>query len=469
MHTIRRALTAQAAVLIALALLTARDGAAQATSYHTLYSFKGDADGASPNGVTLGESGSLYGTTFTGGTNECATDTSSYPCGTVFELAPVKGTAWTKTALFSFNGADGALPSPSARLVFGGAGELYGTTAAGGANDSGGSGFGGTVFELVPPSIAGGVWTETVLSSFSSSLDAPHTPYSGVLVGPKGALYGTTFSNYWAGGMYGYEAGGTAFELTPPTAPGGSWTVSTLANFWTDGALGYNPTAGLAYAGGSFFGTTYETSASGCGAVYELSPPTAVGGAWTGTPIHAFEGADGCYSAAPLIVGPAGVLYGTTISGGDSAACVFGVSFGCGAVFQLTPPATAGGAWAEAVIYSFTALNGDGAYPSAGVTLGNNGVLYGTTTYGGSAISGSPCSNYGPAGYGPMGCGTVFELTPPATLGGAWTETILHSFTGQNGDGSIPGPLTMNQDGVLFGPTSTGGTAGHGTIFALVP
>jgi hypothetical protein len=55
MHTIRRALTAQAAVLIALALLTARDGAAQATSYHTLYSFKGDADGASPNGVTLGE------------------------------------------------------------------------------------------------------------------------------------------------------------------------------------------------------------------------------------------------------------------------------------------------------------------------------------------------------------------------------------------------------------------------------
>jgi hypothetical protein len=63
----------------------------------------------------------------------------------------------------------------------------------------------------------------------------------------------------------------------------------------------------------------------------------------------------------------------------------------------------------------------------------------------------------------------MFALTPPETLGGAWAETILYSFTGENGVGSIPGPLTMNQDGVLFGPTWTGGTAGKGTIFALEP
>lgn len=72
--------------------------------------------------------------------------------------------------------------------------------------------------------------------------------------------------------------------------------------------------------------------------------------------------------------------------------------------------------------------------------------------------------------YGATGCGTVFELTPPATPGGAWTETILYSFTGQNGGGSTPGPLTLGPTGtVLYGPTSGGGTAGKGTIFALEP
>src|ERR1700679_3691108 len=77
--------------------------------------------------------------------------------------------------------------------------------------------------------------------------------------------------------------------------------------------------------------------------------------------------------------------------------------------------------------------NGDGAHPSASLVIGTNGVLYGTTQYGGSATAGSRCSQYGATG-----CGTVFQLTPPSASGGTWTETILHSFTGQNGDGSVP-------------------------------
>ncbi len=116
------------------------------------------------------------------------------------------------------------------------------------------------------------------------------------------------------------------------------------------------------------------------------------------------------------------------------------------------------------MIYLFTALNGDGAYPAAGVVLGKDGALYGTTTYGGSATSNSPCVYMGAT----PGCGTVFKLTPPTTPGGAWTETILHSFTGQNGEGSIPGPLTLSANGVLYGPTFSGG-GGAGTIFALQP
>ena len=115
------------------------------------------------------------------------------------------------------------------------------------------------------------------------------------------------------------------------------------------------------------------------------------------------------------------------------------------------------------MIYSFTGANGDGASPAAGVVLGKNGVLYGTTTFGGNATA---CHNpYTQA----SGCGTVFELTPPSTPGGVWTATILHSFTGPSGEGSLPGPLTASPVGVLYGPTWSGGTAGKGTIFAIQP
>jgi hypothetical protein len=68
------------------------------------------------------------------------------------------------------------------------------------------------------------------------------------------------------------------------------------------------------------------------------------------------------------------------------------------------------------------------------------------------------------------GCGIVFELTPPSTPGGAWTETVLHSFSGQDGDGAIPlGSLTLSSSGEFYGNTSAGGTAGKGTIFSPVP
>jgi uncharacterized protein YceK len=302
-----------------------------------------------------------------------------------------------------------------------------------------------------------------VLYSFPGGVEAPTVPYSGVMIGPGEALYGTAYISHYETGFS--TDGGAVFMLTPPSASGGSWTESTLLNFWTVGDLGSNPAAGVVSVGGSFYGTTYFTNQlGGCGSVYELSPPTASGGAWTGTEIHSFGGgSDGCGSVAPLTAGPGGVLYGTTLDGGSAAPCLINFG-GCGTVFQLTPPTTPGGAWTETVIYAFTGANGDGALPSAGVVLGGNGVLYGTTGYGGSSTSGSPCTTYGVPG-----CGTVFALTPPATSGGVWTETVLHSFTGQNGDGGNPGPLVLSSSGVLYGPATSGGTAGAGTIFAVKP
>jgi uncharacterized repeat protein (TIGR03803 family) len=99
--------------------------------------------------------------------------------------------------------------------------------------------------------------------------------------------------------------------------------------------------------------------------------------------------------------------------------------------------------------------------------VGKNGALYGTTSAAGSAASATAC----PGSYFVFGgCGIVFELTPPTTPGGAWTETILHSFSGQGGDGAIPlGALALSSSGVLYGTTSAGGTAGRGTVFSIVP
>jgi len=232
----------------------------------------------------------------------------------------------------------------------------------------------------------------------------------------------------------------------PPATPGGVWTDDQLYTFGL--TQGEKPEAGVVSEGGYLFGTTFSAGDQycGCGTVYELTPPATHGGTWTETTIHTFTGPDGAYSEAPLTVGPGGLLYGTTADGG-SAAC------GCGTVFQLTPPSAPGGAWTESVIYSFTGSNGDGSGPVASVVVGKNGALYGTTVGGGSA-----------------NLGTVFKLTPPTVTGGVWTETVLHSFTGQNGDGATPvAALALGSTGVLYGTTSEGGTAGKGTVFAVAP
>ena len=453
----RRARTAWSALrcslfLVSFALLADWDGVAQTPEFITLHSFTGNPDGAVPyGGVSLGQNGTLYGTTYGGGPNLCSIAEGTYSCGTVFTLTPVKGGGWTESVIFSFSGADGAWPA--AGVTFGTNGKLYGTTEIGG-------GGGGTVFELTPPSVAGGTWTQSVPYTFPSGRGSPdHTPEAAVLVFPNGTLYTTATT-------------GSAIQLAPPTAPGRSWREDTIFTFGYYEPEGSAPYSGFVSVGGTLYGTTYFGSDeycgfdSGCGAVYALEPPPVVGGAWTGISIHSFTGnPDGESPFAELTDGPGGILYGTTYLGGSGAygAPCYVNGGGCGTVFQLTPPAAPGGVWTETVIYSFSGLNGDGAYPSASVVLGKNGALYGATQYGGDATAN--CSYYGASG-----CGTVFELTPPALPGEPWTETILHSFTGQNGDGAVPmAGLTLSVQGVLYGATSAGGSAGLGTVFSIKP
>jgi uncharacterized repeat protein (TIGR03803 family) len=121
----------------------------------------------------------------------------------------------------------------------------------------------------------------------------------------------------------------------------------------------------------------------------------------------------------------------------------------------LTPPKSPGGAWTEAVLYTFTG-KGDGAQPN-GIALNPGGVLYGTTQVDGIAS----CLNG-------QGCGTVFSLTPPSAPGGSWTLDTIYQF-GSSPDAAHPEAAVLIDGGVLYGSTGQGGQLGFGTVFSLAP
>jgi uncharacterized repeat protein (TIGR03803 family) len=190
-----------------------------------------------------------------------------------------------------------------------------------------------------------------------------------------------------------------------------------------------HPTASLIFdAAGNLYGTTLGgggTCAGECGAVFELSPQA--GGGWKETLLHSFQndGKQGYYPHGGLVADAAGNLYGAAYYGGSGTNCGL---FGGGTVFELLP--ATGGGWREKVLHSFGSLANcaDGGAPWAGLTFDATGNLYGTTTIGGA-----------------YGWGTVFELSP--TAGGGWTETVLHSFNGN--DGQAPNSLLIFDSAVI--------------------
>src|ERR1700678_2321951 len=281
-----------------------------------------------------------------------------------------------ETVLHTFTGPpDGYEAFSNASLVRDDDGNLYGTTTSGGSA----SAPAGTVFKLAPPAQPGGTWTETILHSFCSAANCTdgNTPYVGVIRDDKGNLYGTTVGG--GEGCTDYDGCGVVFKLDRK----GNETV--LYSFCVTGGFG-NCTDGQS--------------------------PNAV------------------------IQDAAGDLYGTTEYGGaDLASC----GGGCGVVFKLAPPAQAGGAWTETVLYSFTGGT-DGGYPVGGVIQDAADNLYGTTLFGG--LDSSYCSFY---------CGVVFKLDT------AGNETALYSFTGL-ADGNNPySGLIQDAAGNLYGTTGYGG------------
>jgi uncharacterized repeat protein (TIGR03803 family) len=258
--------------------------------------------------------GNLYGTTSSGGTHNCQ---GNGGCGTVFQLTPTVGGAWTETVLYNFgNGTDGY--SPWAGLVLDAAGNLYGTTAFGGTNGCAVAQYSGcgTVFELT--SVAGGGWTETVVHNFGSGTDGV-TPIAGLTFDPAGNLYGTTE-------VGGPSNVGTVFQLLPTT--GGGWSETVIHSFNVDPG-GWGPAAGTLVfdAAGSLYGTAFFGNTA-----FQLTPT--VGGTWTETVLYTWVDNDsGAW--AGLIFDATGNLYGTTWYGGSDK-CETPTP-GCGTVFELTP------------------------------------------------------------------------------------------------------------------------------------
>jgi uncharacterized repeat protein (TIGR03803 family) len=396
-----------------------------------LYSFGiKAAEGATPWGsLIMDKAGDLYGTTSEGG---------AYGLGTVFKLSPpaTKRGAWTGTVLYSFGSQPGDGATPYDSLVTDKDGNLYGTTYSGGANNV------GTVFELSPEKT--GTWTETVLYNFGGAPNDGSLPYAGLMIDTKDNLYGTTYTG-------GANNAGTVFKLTREKS--GAWSEAVLHGFGGAANDGSLPYAGLIMdKAGDLYGTTSEGGAYSFGTVFKLSREK--GGVWTETGLYSFgsQSEDGVNPHGSLIMDKAGNLYGMTTGGGK---------YVYGEVFKLSPPAEKTGIRAETILYSFGSYSIDGAYPFDGLIMDETGNLYGTTTGGGK-----------------YSFGTVFQMSPPAAEGSAWTEEVLYSFGGTRvraPNGEEPwDSLIMDNEGNLYGTTTEGGATTHcdygcGTVFKLAP
>ena len=407
-----------------------------------LHSFRGGADGANPySGLLRSSSGTIYGTTYQGGTDNA---------GVVFEIGP----SGHEKVLYTFTGgADGG--NPYAGVIADSAGNLYGTTYYGGTANA------GVVYKLAPSG------QETVLYSFSGGADGSN-PRAGLISDSDGNLYGTTVS----GGAFGpYWAGGVVYKVSPA----GQETV--LYSFNGQGFVPSVPFSGVIRdSDGNLYGTTSARN----GAVYKLDT------AGNLSVLHNFS-----YNGGPsqpegnLAQDAAGNIYGSTQFG----PLVGGVS-GHGVVYKIDT------ARSFTILYAFPGSSPPGTstnYPNAGPILDPNGNLYGTTPYGGvnglvyeisaagqrttlynfagapggtkpiSGVSQDPAGNlYGSTQLGgAANCGVVYRLD----LTGR--QTAVYSFTGGT-DGSDPESTpVLNRQGNIFGTATGGGAGGFGTVYEI--
>jgi uncharacterized repeat protein (TIGR03803 family) len=249
----------------------------------------------------------------------------------------------------------------------------------------------------------------------------------------NGGLLGATF----AGGAANV---GTIFDLVPPTTVGGTWTHTVVYSFATGSGDGQIPTGSMVTDGaGHYFGSTEQGGTGGDGVVFELTQPATPGGAWTEQVIANITASK--TEASPpehLSIDANGTIYVALAKGGPAKG---------GQLISLTP--TGDGTWTQTVLHNFGAGK-DGRHPSGRVVFDAAGNIYGTTLNGGAG-----------------GDGTVFELS---RAGAGYTETILYNFNGASTNGNAPADnLLIGADGTLTGGVGTGGASGYGAIYTLTP
>jgi uncharacterized repeat protein (TIGR03803 family) len=391
----------------------------------TIHQFSG-LDGAVPTALVAGDDGFLYGATSEGG---------AHNAGTIFRAS----LAGDVTTLHSFDVSGGMWPGP---LVQADDGTLYGTTYAGGLS-------GGTIFRIEPSG------TLTTLRVLAPDADGG-APSAALLPGSDGKLYGTASKGGAAGGgtLFRVDTDGSDFtklhdfSVADGSSPlgalieidgallGTTWVGGPGLNgtvFMVDSAGAYSvihafagepegqaPMAGLrAGSDGYLYGTTIAGGAGGQGAIFRLDMS---GNLET---VYAFGPGDGTLTTSRLTEIDEGVFAGTSSRGG---------AYGFGAVFRVTSEGTGD------VLHSFSGGDQNGR---AGLTLGSDGHLYGSTEFDGS-----------------NGQGTLFRLD----LSGSYTT--LYDFDGTQG-AQPAASLLRASDGRLFGVASGGGEYGSGTIFRM--
>ncbi len=372
---------------------------------------------------------------------------------------PTTARAQTNYQRIKSFGPQSAGANPYSRLIEGSDGLLYGTT------HSGGTAFQGTVFSLAKD--GSGYF---VLHNFTNGL----FPVGGLVEGSGGALYGTAS----AGGSYN---DGLVFKINKDGS--GISTLHDFAGGTGDGAV---PSGDLvAGPGGTLYGTTSQGGISNVGTVFRMN----AGG--TGyTNLHHFSGVgtgDGGNPYAGLVLATDGFLYGTTQNGGSN---------NFGTVFKIGTNGTG-----YVVLHHFAGVSAqDGRLPIGQLIQVSDGLLYGTTYYGGTNDVGSifslntngssfsvmlnfatgagGCQPWGGLAEGTNGIlygttrlggsndvGTVFRINKDGS-----GYTVLHRFQSTGGDGTLPQAalLLPASDGALYGVTPIGGDLTYGTIFRLL-
>ncbi|BCU77973.1 choice-of-anchor tandem repeat GloVer-containing protein [Luteolibacter sp. LG18] len=382
--------------------------------------------------------GNFYGTSALGG---------AYGQGTVFRLTP----AGALTVLHSFESG-----GPQDGLILGPDGALYGTCPAGGNLGD------GCVFRITT---SGDL---SILADFSQYNFKGYAPQAALLLGADGAFYGTTTRGglHGSGTAFKLTTGGTLtafhhFDLLENDQPGCALVQDANGDFYgsTTGDLTYapgdehrgtlfrltaagvrttlhtfqpigsGPTDATLIRGqdGNFHGTASNTGTAGKGTLFQLTP------AGTLTTRYEFDGLHGQEPAAPLLRTADGTLYGTT---------AYDSTYLSGTAFKLAADGTL-----ATLRYFGTAAAPLGVRPLAGLALGTDGALYGTTSVNQQGSEG----------------GGAFKISTANAR-----YTLLSTFRSLSPAQPL-GSLREAADGNFYGISRSGGTHDDGTIFRITP